>query len=80
MNLFQKRIRNAIQDEVLQTALDKNADQRLIARELAYTGLDVSFQALKEQAHTMRMDVIKNLYTYLDEFSQKARKNGFIVQ
>lgn len=79
MSQFRTRIRTAIQDEVLQAALDKNADQRLVARNLAYSGLEDDFLSLKKEAHALRMEVINNLDSYLEEFKSNAQENGFFV-
>ena len=79
MSLFRTRIRTAIQDEILQAALDKNAEQRLEARRSAYSGLEDDFIALKKEAHALRMEGIKNLDSYLEEFITKAKGNGFFV-
>ncbi len=79
LSLFRSRIRTAIKDEALQIALDKNADQRLVARQLAYSGLSGDFYGLRKQAHNIRMEVLDNLDSYLAAFSKKAQENGFII-
>jgi L-lactate dehydrogenase complex protein LldF len=79
MDIFRKNIIAAIKDQNLQAALDMNAAQRLVARELAYMGLDDNFEGLKRKAHAVRMEVIANLDRYLSEFIISAERNGFIV-
>jgi len=79
MDIFRQKIRSAIKDQSLQAALDKNAAQRLIARERAYNDLPKSFKELKQQAHSVRMEVISNLDQYLSEFIKNAARNGFII-
>ena len=44
MSLFRNNIRKAIADEALQAALDKNAEQRLVARDSAYLGSSERFE------------------------------------
>lgn len=79
MDIFRKKIRSAISDAGLQAALDKNAAQRLVARENAYADLPIDFQDLKREAHAVRAEVITNLDQYLSQFIAKAQGNGFIV-
>ncbi len=76
---FHSRIRRAIADENLQTALDKNAEQRLIARKTAYASLAEDLQVLRGRAHKIRADVIASHEYYLQEFIVKAQENGFII-
>lgn len=78
-DLFHTRIRKAIADENLQTALDKNAAQRLIARTAAYASLPEDLQVLRQRAHKIRADVIASHEYYLQEFIAKAQANGFII-
>lgn len=79
MSLFRQKIQSAIADQGLQAALDKNAAQRLVAREKAYTGLPEDFKTLKQKAHAVRADVIANLDKYLSQFIQKVQENGIIL-
>jgi L-lactate dehydrogenase complex protein LldF len=79
MDIFRKQIRSAHEDKRLQAALDKNAAQRLVARENAYLGLADDFQDLKQRSHAVRAEVISNLDQYLSQFIDKAQGNGFIV-
>ncbi len=78
-NSFHSSIRKAIADENLQTALDKNAEQRLIGRATAYTSLTGDLQVLRQQAHNIRADVIESHEYYLQEFIAKAQGNGFTI-
>jgi L-lactate dehydrogenase complex protein LldF len=79
MSSFRTKIRAAIANEALQSALDKNAAQRLVARETAYAGLAEDFNTLKSKAHAVRAEVITHLDQYLDQFISKAQENGFIL-
>ena len=78
-NTFHSQIRTAIADENLQTALDKNAEMRLIARTTAYADLEDDLQKLRQRAHQVRAEVIDNHEYYLQEFMAKAQENGFII-
>jgi len=79
MSSFRKKIRAAIADEALQAALDKNAAQRLAARESAFKGLSEDFQSLQRQTHALRRDAITSLERYLDQFIHQAGSNGFHI-
>ena len=79
MTSFRSKIRAAIADQSLQSALDKNSEQRLIARSKAYQGLPDDFQTLKRRAHKVRTDVINNLEQYLSKFEEKVQENGFVL-
>jgi L-lactate dehydrogenase complex protein LldF len=79
MSLFRNNIRKAIADEALQAALDKNADQRLVARDSAYIGATESFETLKLRAHAMREATITDLEAQVEKFTHKAQENGFII-
>jgi L-lactate dehydrogenase complex protein LldF len=78
-NLFHNRIQAAISNEKLQSALDKNAEQRLNARTVAYNSLSEDLQTLRQRAHQVRADVIANHEAYLREFITNAQANGFII-
>jgi L-lactate dehydrogenase complex protein LldF len=79
MDKFRQKIQAAIKDQALQTALDRNASQRWVARENAYLDLRESFEELKRKAHKVRSEAILNLDRYLSEFTSNAAMNGFIV-
>jgi L-lactate dehydrogenase complex protein LldF len=77
--LFRQRVRRAIANSNLQTALDNNADRRKAARSQAYASLPVALDVLREQAHSIRQEVIHNLEHYLEQFIQNLEMNGFRV-
>jgi L-lactate dehydrogenase complex protein LldF len=79
MDIFRKKIDLALKDDNLQAALDKNAAQRLVARDNAYYGFHIDFDYLKQKANAVRAQVISNLDQYLPKFAVKARENGFVV-
>jgi L-lactate dehydrogenase complex protein LldF len=79
MSLFRNKIRAAIANDALQSALDKNAAQRIRSREASFSGLSQDFQTLKDMTHITRSDVIDNLEEYLTQFIENAAKNGFII-
>lgn len=76
---FHQKIRHAIQNQELQRALDKNAEDRAQAREEAYQTLSTSFETLRQEAHRIRTEVIDDLPNYLAAFLEKARENGFSI-
>ncbi len=76
---FRQQIRTAIADEKLQAALDKNAAQRLVARENAFASFPEDIHTLKAKSHAVRADVIANLDQYLAQFIAHVKDNGFIV-
>jgi len=76
---FHAHIRAAIADQNLQTALDKNAEQRIAARTTAYESLTEDLQVLRRRAHQVRSEVIANHERYLEEFIRNAQINGFII-
>lgn len=77
--LFRQRVRRAIANSNLQTALDNNADRRKAARSQAYASLPVALDVLREQAHSIRQEVVHNLEHYLEQFIQNLEVNGFRV-
>ena len=76
---FYAKIRTAIADENLQTALDRNAETRRDAGGKAYASLTEDLQTLRHRAHTVRAEVIANHDRYLKEFTANAQLKGFIV-
>jgi L-lactate dehydrogenase complex protein LldF len=76
---FKTKIRAALQDAGLQSALDGNAERRLLSREQAITSLDEDWQVLRRRAHQVRQRTIANLEGYLEEFIRNAQANGLIV-
>lgn len=75
---FRQKIRTAIGDEQLQTALDRNALRRKSARIEAIGSLDDS-EVLRRRANEIRMRSLAGLDTYLDEFTENLRANGVHV-
>ncbi len=76
---FYQQIQRALQNEDLQRALDKNAENRAQARKEAYRSLSKPFETLRQQAHHVRTDVIDNLPSYLETFIDTIQSNGFTV-
>ena len=77
--LFRQRVRCAIANSNLQTALDNNADRRKAARSQSYASLPVALDVLRERARSIRQEVIQNLDRYLDQFIHNLEANGFRV-
>jgi L-lactate utilization protein LutB len=59
MVTFRERIRQSIEDETLQTALDNNSERRLRGLALAYESIP-DWRARRQRAHTIRADVIEH--------------------
>jgi L-lactate dehydrogenase complex protein LldF len=78
-NPFYVRIREALNNPALQSALDANAERRFLARQHAISSVDEDWEVLRARAHKIRTQVISNLDGYLEQFVQKTRENGFIV-
>ncbi len=76
---FKARIRTALADAQLQSALDGNAERRLQALTQAFASLPGGRAAARERAHAMRARVIDNLEGYLAEFCANAAANGITI-
>src|SRR5688500_20269842 len=75
---FRKRIRKAIANPSLQVALDANAERRVKGRVNAWEALP-NWRERRQQAHSIRADVIEHLDTYLDQFVASAQSNGIVI-
>ncbi len=77
--LFIARVKKAIQNPILQIALDNNAERRKKARQQAYQSLPMSLEKMRTLAHEIRLESIIHLESYIDEFEKNLKKNGIIV-
>src|SRR5258706_5043400 len=75
---FRKRIRESINNETLQIALDNNTERRLKGRALAFETIP-DWRERRQRAHKIRADVIDHLDEYLAKFQSNAEKNGVAV-
>jgi L-lactate dehydrogenase complex protein LldF len=75
---FRGRIRTALANPTLQSALDANAERRVNARINALASLP-NWREKRQQAHAIRAEVIDHLDEYLEQFIHKATENGIIV-
>jgi L-lactate dehydrogenase complex protein LldF len=75
---FRARIRESIQNETLQTALDNNTERRLKGKSAAFASIP-DWPERRQRAHRIRADVIERLDEYLDQFIANAQANGIIV-
>jgi L-lactate dehydrogenase complex protein LldF len=75
---FRSRIRESIDNETLQTALDNNAERRLKGRATAFESIPDWWER-RVRAHHVRADVIEQLDQYLNQFIAKNEANGVIV-
>ncbi len=79
MNAFRQRIRQALANPALQSALDKNAERRKEVRARAFASLPEEGRPLKERAHAIRQETIANLDALLETFIRNAEANGMRV-
>jgi L-lactate dehydrogenase complex protein LldF len=75
---FRRRIRSSLENPILQSALDANAERRISVRKQAFATLP-DYQSRRRKAHEIRAEVIANLESYLKEFIEKVRTNGITV-
>lgn len=78
MTTFRNRIRQSIQNETLQTALDNNTERRLRGKALAFESIP-DWRERRQRAHRIRADVIEHLDEYLDQFVANAQANGIVI-
>ncbi|GAB4533057.1 MAG: hypothetical protein Fur0018_22040 [Anaerolineales bacterium] len=79
MNPLRERIREALANPALQSALDKNAERRKMVRARAFASLPEAGRPLKRHAHAIRQETIANLDALLDTFIHQAQANGVRV-
>ncbi len=75
---FRQRIRESINNETLQIALDNNTERRLKGRAVAFQSIP-NLEERRQRAHAIRADVIDHLDKYLEQFIAKNEENGVIV-
>jgi L-lactate dehydrogenase complex protein LldF len=78
MDTFRQRIRESIENETLQIALDNNTERRLNGRAAAFESIP-DWRERRQRAHAIRADVIEHLDEYLAQFIAKNEENGVIV-
>ncbi len=78
MVTFRQRIRQSIENETLQIALDNNTERRLRGRALAFESIP-DWRERRQHAHAVRADVIAHLKNYVAQFIKKNQENGVIV-
>lgn len=76
--LFRQRIRESIENETLQIALDNNTERRLRGRALAFESIP-DWPERRQRAHAIRADVIEHLDEYVTQFIQKNQENGVSI-
>jgi len=76
---FHKRIQVAQANEVLQAALDANADRRMLGRVQSMSSLPQPWDVMRQRAHDIRSDTISHLDEYLAQFTGKLEANGVKV-
>ncbi len=78
INSFRSRIRQAIENETLQTALDNNSERRLRGKDAAFESIP-DWRERRVRAHNIRAGVVEGLDEYLNQFIANAQANGVIV-
>jgi L-lactate dehydrogenase complex protein LldF len=75
---FRQRIKESINNETLQIALDNNTERRLKGRAVAFTSIP-DWRERRQRAHAIRADVIDDLDKYLAQFIAKSEENGVVI-
>ncbi|MBK6645028.1 MAG: LUD domain-containing protein [Anaerolineales bacterium] len=75
---FRARIRQSIENETLQTALDNNSERRLRGKATAFESIP-DWRERRQRAHSVRADVVERLDEYLDRFIANAQTNGITI-
>lgn len=78
MTTFRQRIRQSIENQTLQAALDANTERRLKGRAAAFESIP-DWRERRQRAHRIRADVIEHLDKYLNQFIAKNEANGVII-
>ncbi len=79
MHLFRQRIRAAIANHALQSALDRNAERRKAVRARAFASLPAEGRPLKRRARALRQETLSGLDGLLETFIRNAARNGIRV-
>lgn len=75
---FRARIRQSIENETLQTALDNNSERRLRGKAAAFESIP-DWRERRQRAHSVRADVVEHLDEYLGRFIANAQTNGITI-
>jgi L-lactate dehydrogenase complex protein LldF len=76
---FYRRIRTALSDDHLHSALNANAERRQAARTAAYTALPGEAEAWRRRAHAVRAGTVARLDEYLAALRLRAESAGWQV-
>ncbi len=76
---FHHRIKTALADTQLQSALDGNSERRQSAFSAAFESLPEGRLATRQRAHSIKADVIENLDRYVTQFADRVLSNGIVV-
>ncbi len=79
MKALRQRIRQALANPALQSALDKNAQRRKEVRLHAFASLPEAGVPLKGAAHAIRTDTLNDLDALLETFIRNAQTNGMQI-
>jgi L-lactate dehydrogenase complex protein LldF len=78
-NIFKQRIRQSLANPVLHSALDANAERRILARKKVFEDLSPDILSYRNRTHQMRAHTIEHLDQYIDQFIGKVQQNGIVV-
>src|SRR5579859_364102 len=72
---FQTRIDTALHNDILQIALDRNANRRIAGRNLAFENLPDA-EAVRDRGRAIRIEALAHLDRYLEQFADQVEANG----
>jgi L-lactate dehydrogenase complex protein LldF len=75
---FRRLVREAIQNDNLQIALDRNVEKKKRTRSEVKSTLP-NFAQLREKARKIRQETLSNLDHHLDRFTHAIEENGFVL-
>jgi L-lactate dehydrogenase complex protein LldF len=76
---FYKKIRAALSDDNLQSALDGNAERRQASIYESFLSLPEDRDVYRQRAHQVRAKVIADLNFYLNQFESHLKTNGITI-
>ncbi len=79
MHTFRERIRTALANPALQSALDRNAERRKEVRTRAFASLPEGGRLHKERARAIRQETLARLEPLLETFLRHAEENGIHI-
>jgi L-lactate dehydrogenase complex protein LldF len=75
---FEARIDKALHNEILQIALDRNAERRIAGRNLAFDDLP-NAEDVRDRGRAIRIEALAHLDRYLEQFASNVEARGGVV-